>query len=133
MKAPQKIAEAIGAEGCYFLSLLHLAEGQMSGRIDPIEAYELAVSKAVMREDCFILDAGAILELFLVGEWDVRHERADYKTGPSELEILKFELGDKGHFVVGDGRGAVAWDPYGMSRTVKSGTLASKRIARRRG
>lgn len=135
MNAPQKIAETVGASGCYFLSLLRLAEARMGIPIDVLKAYDLAVSRDLMRPDCYVTDPGALLELFIPGAWAIRHEGADYKAGPEELEILRYELAltgeTKSHFVVGDGSGRVAFDPYGESRTVREGRLVSKRIARR--
>ena len=135
MRAPQRIAEAIGKDGCYFLSLLYLAERQMGSRIDPLEAYELAVAKGFLKADCFVMNPSAILELYIPGTWTVFHEKPDYRPGSGELEILRFERGEgaeaAAHFVVGDGQGRVAFDPYGESRTVREGRLASKRIARR--
>lgn len=135
MKAPQRIAEAVGASGCYFLSLLRLAEERMGVPIDILKAYEVAVSRGLMRPDCYVEKPADILELYLPGAWDIRKEDADYVPAPEELEILRFELAltgeTKAHFVVGDGLGRIAFDPYGDSRTCREGRLASKRIARR--
>ncbi|MBL8965402.1 MAG: DUF261 family protein [Spirochaetaceae bacterium] len=131
MTAPQRIAEAIGKEGCYFLSLLRLAETELGDHIDLLDAYGRAIGAGAMREDCYILDGGAILETYLPGAWAVTHESADYKPKPGELEILRYDLAGASHFVVGDGSGRVAFDPYGDSRTVREGRLVSKRIARR--
>ena len=76
-----------------------------------------------------------ILSLAGGGTWSVRHDATDYEPKHGEREILRFErktaAGVLGHFVVGDGHGAVEWDPLGESRTVAEGKLVSKRIVRR--
>ena len=67
--------------------------------------------------------------------WTATKEPPDYQTVRGEQEILYFERKDTmqtwGHFVVGDGFGVVAYDPYGDSQTVRKGALAGKRIFRR--
>ena len=136
MKAPQKIAEAIGASGCYFLSILHLESLIDGGSVDPFDAYNIATARGYMREDCYILDPAAVLGFFNRDKWEVFHATPEYLPKPGELEILRFERVPPGmtysHFVVGDGKGAVAFDPYGVSRTVRDGALVSKRIFKRK-
>ena len=127
----QRYAAAIGGTGCYFLSLVHLAEDFLSLRLDAIKAYESALLAKAIREDCYVLDPARVLALLTGYDWTVEHRPASAATAPGELEILRYGLGDAAHFVVGDGRGRVAWDPYGDSKTVREGVLASKRIARR--
>lgn len=65
----------------------------------------------------------------------MRHEGADYQPLPEEMEILRFERQTTGttyaHFVVGDGKGGVSYDPLDLSQTVAQGRLVSKRIVKR--
>lgn len=133
--APQRIATVLGEGGCYFLSLLYLSEKISGADIDPLEAYEVAVSLGMMGEDCFVKAPSAVLDFYAGSKWAVTKEAAHYATQEGELEILRYERPTPGntfgHFVVGDGEGSVEWDPLGQSRTVKDGSLVSKRIARR--
>ena len=127
----QTIARKIGESGCYFLSLLHLATRDN----DAIGLYKQAVSFGVMDEDCYIKDPARLLSLVAGGNWDVRHQAAQYLTKSDELEILRFErrvaMKTYAHFVVGDGRGQVAYDPLDNAQTVSAGQLVSKRIIKR--
>jgi len=76
-----------------------------------------------------------LLSLVAGGKWAVSHQAAQYITRSDELEILRFErkaaMKTYAHFVVGDGRGQVAYDPLDNAQTVAAGTLASKRIIKR--
>jgi hypothetical protein len=136
MTGPQQDAAEIGKNGCYFLSLLRLV-GKES---EALGIYQKATARGAISEGCFVEDPPAILALAAGGTWNVRHAPADYILADGEFEILRFER--KGidkmgltvsavHFVVGDGHGKVAWDPWINSRTVQEGKLASKRIVRR--
>jgi hypothetical protein len=127
----QTIARRIGESGCYFLSLLHLAQRDN----DAIGLYRQAIAVGVMDEDCYIKDPSRLLSLIAGGAWQVVHQAAQYITKPDELEILRFErkaaMKTYAHFVVGDGRGQVAYDPLDASQTVAQGELVSKRIIKR--
>lgn len=127
----QSIAKRLYEFGCYFLSLLHIA-----GRDnDAIGLYRQSVQLGAMREDCYILDPGKVLSLAVGGSWNVRHESAGYLPTSDEWEILRYERKTTSttyaHFVVGDGRGQVAYDPLDKSQTVALGELVSKRIVKR--
>jgi hypothetical protein len=132
----QAIAKTIGEKGCYYFSLLRLVGFESQA----LEMYESATAaragtKPIMDKDCYINDPSALLKLAVGGEWKVRHELADYMPTDGELEILRFERVITGatlsHFVVGDGKGKVAYDPLGKSQTVRLGKLVSKRIVKR--
>lgn len=61
------------------------------------------------------------------------HFPPDYIPAENEYEILLFKRPDGyKHFVVGDGKGGVEWDPWENSRSVKEGEIISKRIFRRK-
>ena len=127
----QTIARRIGESGCYFLSLLHLANRDN----DAIGLYKQAIVVGVMDEDCYIKDPARLLSLIAGGTWRVVHQAAQYPTKSDELEILRFErkaaMKTYAHFVVGDGRGQVAYDPLDNAQTVAQGELVSKRIIKR--
>ena len=127
----QTIAKRIGDSGCYFLSILHLANREN----EAIGFYRQALSVGAMEDDCYIKDPPRLLSLVAGGRWSVEHKPADYQTKGNELEILRFErkatTKTYAHFVVGDGRGQVAYDPLDNAQTVAQGKLVSKRIFKR--
>jgi hypothetical protein len=130
----QAIAKTIGEKGCYYFSLLHLVGAEDKA----LEVYPPAVAfgkEQIMKPDCYINDPASLLTLVAGGSWSVRHETADYMPVEGEMEILRFERVTTGatlsHFVVGDGKGKVAYDPLGNSQTVRLGKLVSKRIVKR--
>jgi hypothetical protein len=144
---PQAAALAIGRTGCYFLSILKLAEKWGGPRRDALLEYENAVGRGTLGNDCMVLDAGRLLSILTNNGWTC------LKAGPGhelpltyqcasaeELEILRYERpvepgdtasSERAHFVVGDGQGKLSWDPYGESRTVRVGKVVSKRVFRR--
>jgi hypothetical protein len=135
MEPLQKLAEALGENGCYFFSVLYRAEKLTGVHLNSLDVYLLMLSKNIIGKDCFMNDAGAMLSLLTNMRWLVSIKDKDYSTKAGELEILYFEntINGKlyGHFVVGDGFGRVEYDPYGDSNTVKYGKLIGKRILQR--
>lgn len=127
----QEICKALGESGCYFISLLK-AVGK---EYDALQLFKMALGQGLVDEDCFVKNPSAVLSLATGGTWSVRHEGPTYVPKAGEMEILRFErkatLKTYAHFVVGDGRGNVSYDPLGKSMTVQAGTLQSKRILKR--
>jgi hypothetical protein len=128
----QKLMEILGADGCYILCIVHLGEQQTRERVDAIPVFLDALEKVHVMRNCLVLEAAAILSDIPGVKWSKRTEGADYEVKPDELAIDRWERttgsGTVVHFVVSDGKGGVAYDPYGDSRTVREGTLVSKRI-----
>jgi hypothetical protein len=134
-KPRQKWFHTIGENGCYVLSILHAAERITGQYIDAFAAFMLALSKGLVKDDCFVTDPAGLLG-YLTGEtWSVTKELPGYMCKGGEVEILRYEwqeVGElHGHFVGGNGQGEIEYDPYGESLTVKNGKLVSKRIFRR--
>lgn len=131
----QLIFERIGKEGCYFLSIVKAAELVVEHYIDAYQAYTSALSDELIKENCFINSPDKLMGMLTGLRWSVSKEPADYIPSRGEVEILRFERNEGmatiGHFVLGDGHGSVAYDPYGKSRTVAEGKLISKRILKR--
>lgn len=134
--APRQIAHLrIGKEGCYFLSLLKLAENETGEKINDIDAYEFCVGQGWMRPNCFVQNPEKILSHYTAQQWTVRHEPENYFPGDNEREILRWEnrtvpMNVQAHFVLGNGLGVTQWDPSGiLSHDWK---LVSKRIFRRK-
>ena len=127
----QLVCNKIGKSGCYFLSLVWIAERLLDKSIDVIELYVQAVAKSWMGEDCFMENPAAMLSYVLGKAVDVKHAGLDYILGENEYEITRYELRETGitytHFVV-TLNGKIVYDPYGESRTCKHGLPVSKRI-----
>lgn len=139
----QGLCARLGAEGCYELSLMWLAERIADREIDVVRAHVDALRDGLVEADCFVKSPEGLL-LALTGE---RFKVVRAGDGPGyvlplsyvplegEFEVLRFERQDGratiAHFVVGDGHGGVAFDPYEGSRTVRDGILKSKRIVRK--
>lgn len=127
----QKIAEILGENGCYFFSILYLAEKISGKKFNPLDIYLDSLAKRFMEKDCFVNDAGKLLSMLTGQNWRHTKQDASYVVKKDELEILYYEntttLKTYGHFVVGN-KGKVEYDPYGDSKTVKEGKLHSKRV-----
>ena len=131
----QKIMLDLGEGGCYWLCLIHVGESLHGDRrIDAVEKFEEAKRLGLCRGDGYINDAAGTMKLLYDAHWYYHKEGAGYAPLDGEFEILRFERPTPKviytHFVVGDGRGGVAYDPLGKSETVEHGTLQSKRILR---
>ena len=128
----QRYMELIGAEGCYFLSLIRAAELQILCRIDAVNAYEIAVSNLWMGKDCYLFKPARILEHLTGLTWTVRKEPKDYKIKKGDVVILRYERKTTSrtytHFVLAGEHGEVVYDPYGESRTVGEGQLMDMRV-----
>lgn len=128
----QKIMATLGDGGCYLLSIVHLAENILQERLDAVVIYLDALANKYMQEDCFVLEPARLMGMMVPGNWMMMKVDKDRETPPSAFEILRFErkttLKTFAHFVVGDGKGGVAWDPLGDALTVSGGELVSKRV-----
>lgn len=145
IKDPQRAALAIGKTGCYFLSILELAES-LGHENEPLGFYDEAAKAGDLGPDCMVQDAGSLLSEATGEAWtclkagDGHELPLSYQCARGELEILRYERqpepgdtasSERAHFVVGDGHGVLAWDPWGKSHTVEVGKVVSKRIFRR--
>lgn len=152
--AMQKHMKRIGSDGCYFLSLLMIAEKVTGVAVEPVAAYVAALAAGDVSEDCIVKRPDAVLARHCGGTWRVlwagtgkRSNGAaydlplDYVCLEGEYDVLRYErpadrrLGEKEpmpHFGVGDGRGGKTadGDPWGDSRTFREGKLVSRRIIR---
>lgn len=130
MRAVQKDLERIGAEGCYFLSIIKAAEEIIGRYVDAYQVYIRALDMGHMKEDCYLVRPEAILSMITGGLWTVTKEAADYKSRPGEIVVERYERktpsGDLAHFVLPH------YDPYGDSRTRREGQLVSTRVFRRK-
>lgn len=128
----QKAAEKIGAEGCYFLSLVFIAEKMLGHEIDVFALYDKCLKSGWADEDCYMQNPAAMMTHLLGKPVEIRKSYdLDYKLKVNEREISCYERKATGvtyyHFVV-TANGTVIYDPLGESRTVSEGTPVSKRI-----
>ena len=131
----QAIMKAIGAEGCYLLSIVYIAEKILKERIDAVELYVAAEFAKVIQPDCFVNDPAKLMQMMVPGKWQVTKQPTTYNPGDDEYEITRYERSTPAsvltHFVVTGGNGSVVYDPLGDSFTVKLGKPVSKRIFRK--
>lgn len=130
-----RLKKEIKKDGCYYMCLLYFANKYTNtplstSRINGTLYFKFIQNKW-MEVNCFIHSPGDILRsMGLKADYTGKHERPDYPCKANEIEILYFKGPAGGHFVCGDGRGHVTYDPWGVSRAVTEGELVSKRIFR---
>lgn len=123
----QNISTALGKSGCYFFSILRLASNITGKQFNAIEEYKTFTNNGWMGEDCFIADPEKIMEKLTNKKWKVSIRQSSYVCKEKEYEILKYVY-KIGHFVLGDRKGNVLYDPYMNSETVAKGRIESKRV-----
>lgn len=128
----QKAAQRIGEEGCYFLSLIFVAEQELKRDIDALAIYGRGVGEGWMREDCYMERPGEMMRSLLGVPCSVRksHDFSE-RIGPNEWDIWRYERETAGatycHFAVVS-EGVILYDPLGSSETIAHGKPASRRI-----
>lgn len=136
LQTNHKLKPQIQKYGCYLMSLLWLADERdvTPERVNLL--YESFLKFKWINENCLILYPAKILGFFGVMTQQAMDSDAGvkmeptYKPFPNELEIICYSMPKYSHFVVGDGTGGIAYDPYGGSPAVTKGKLDSKRIFR---
>ena len=127
----QYVCSKIGQSGCYFLSLVNVAENIAKKDIDVFAAYDKGIKEGWMDKDCFMKNPAAMLRHLTGKKIEVRHDKVGYVPKDGEYEITRYELQETGrtfsHFVV-TRNGKLVYDPYGESRTRLLGKAASLRI-----
>ena len=122
--------------GCYYMSLLFLVNKYTNTALSVTRInnsiYMGAIQQGHMGQNCYMTDPTGFCKWL---GWDARytgsHVPVSYVCQQNEAEILRFQHPKFGsHFVVGDGNGWVAYDPYGESLSVAEGVLKDKRIFR---
>lgn len=126
----------IGDQGCYLLTIVHIAEQVLQERLDAVKIYEDVLAAGLITDDCYVKDsAGLLNSLVPVRYTCIKFDTLDQLPQDGDWEVLRYERPTPGvlysHFVLGDGHGKVAWDPLGVSNTVAYGHLAARRVFRR--
>lgn len=118
----QEVTSALGNYGCYFLSILR----HFNQEENCIKWFRKAVGLKYMGADCYLERPDLIAQMVSGKRWKIFKAAPDYKLGPKEWEVLRYELKRPGvttaHFVLPD------WDPLGKSVTRSQGQLVSKRV-----
>ena len=136
----QKELLAIGKTGCYFLSILHLANTIQARKSGVISATELDGTTSILKlfrdavfhkwctDECFMNQPDKLMEALLGNEASVTVKHADvsYKVKANEYEITRYEKGSFAHFVCTE-NGKITYDPYGYAEK-DLGKAVSKRI-----
>lgn len=144
LQRDKRLLPEIQKYGCYYMSILFLINKHRNYEWDTDkinEYYKTLVHlghiqadndfTTVDKDDGLILHPDDIFALSgLKVKYTRNHEPPQRKTQDNEIEILKFLSSYGAHFVVGDGAGHVAYDPWGNSRAVRQGRIESKRIFR---
>jgi hypothetical protein len=134
LQTDKRFPKVIKDFGCYFISIAKIAheEGgfETSDIVSKIlKEYEKALSLGYITDKLKILNPNKVFALFgLAVEYTDKWESKDRDCLWYEREILHFVNDNVEHFVVGNGKGEVSFDPYGNSKTVKEGYLKDKRI-----
>ena len=128
-----RLRDDIKQYGCYYFCLLYLANKYANAQLSAARIngslYFKLVQEGAMTTGCYINSPDTVLRVLgLHARYTGVHESPEYQCAEDECEVLRFEYGKQSHFVVGDGRGNVAFDPMGVSQTVAEGRLMSKRI-----
>lgn len=88
----QKVIERLGKSGCYFLSLLSVAEEVTKKHIDIVLSAEYCLSKKYVNADFYVNYPALVLEAVTKKKWTVRHERYPYVPKENEFVITRYEL-----------------------------------------
>lgn len=132
LKQDSDLINPIKKWGCYFISIYNLVE-KITGvkQQDHWIVYKLveALGKGYVDQQTTVLNPGALAEIFGKKLAFLGKQPADYVTKKDEHEILMFEKPGHVHFVLGDGKGNVLFDPL-TNHDMKPYVLKSKRIFR---
>ena len=137
LQIDKRLNHKIQEYGCYFMSLLWFVNKYTNFRLDCSVINNLYDSLqdvkhnglSIIDENCYINNSTLILKtLGLCADYTGVHESKDYICKDSEFEILCLNNGKMNHFVAGDGKGNITYNPMGVSEGFK---LKSKRIFRR--
>ena len=135
LQRDERLSPIINEFGCYLMSIFFLVNKWTNFPFSAElinDLYHKIHKCGWIDGQCTILNPQAIFGyLGMDVTYTNRHEEPWKNCRENEIEILKFSSTHGDHFVVGDGSGHVAYDPWGSSRAVRQGELESKRIFRR--
>ena len=129
----QKLAKTLGEEGCYFLSLVWLAEQETGRNVDAMALFGEAVAKGWMGDDCYMKKPAEMMGALLGRKCAIRKSwNFSEVLAENQRDIWCYKREAVGvtyyHFVAMDKGGNVAYDPLEDSNTVRLGKPYSRRI-----
>ena len=128
----QKECKALGDEGCYFLSLLWIAERELGRELDALKVFGMAKGKGWTDSECYMKNPARMMSELLGKPCSIR-KSWDFseKLGSNQWDIWLYKRPATGvtywHFVVVSD-GVVIYDPLENSNTVRHGAPESRRI-----
>ena len=128
----QKECLALGEEGCYFLSLLWIAERELGRDLDALAVFDEAKRRGWAGKDCYMANPAAMMTE-LLGKTCTIRKSWDFteKLAGNQWDIWLYKRAVTAktyyHFVVVSDD-VVIYDPLETSNTVKYGAPESRRI-----
>ena len=128
----QDFFAAVGAEGCYALTLCKIAELATRAEGNTGAAFlgiERGVKAGYIKPDMTVLDGAAFLKLLTGKEWTKEWKDAGYVPKEGDWLAAEWFNGKTGktHFTL---EYPVKWNSLGDSVTVKEGAIRSYRVYR---
>jgi hypothetical protein len=117
----QALMAELGLEGCYVHVCVNIAETKFKHRIDTIPIFKLALARGIVRNDCTVLDAAALLGLLTGVEWTKTYVALNQPLPVGTIALALCYARWKSpnlkatHFVTGDLDLKVTFDPMGDS------------------
>lgn len=129
----QRDCKALGEEGCYFLSLLWIAERELGRDLDALAVFDEAKKRGWAGTDCYMANPAAMMTELLGKPCEIRKSWDFSETlKENEREVRCYRRETTGttyyHFVAVSEEGVVVYDPLEDSNTVRLGKPHSRRI-----
>jgi hypothetical protein len=132
LKQDSDLINPIKKWGCYFMSIYNLVE-----KITGVKQQEHwiilklaeAMGKGLVDGETTVLNPEGLTKIFGKELYFIGKMPSNYTTNAGEYEILMFEKPGHTHFVLGDGKGGVLFDPL-TAHDMGPYKLVSKRIFR---
>lgn len=115
----QAVMAELGKEGCYIHVCVNIAETMMKHRIDTIPVFKRAIARGIIRGDCTVLDAAALMGTLTGAEWTKTYVALNQPlpVGTIALALCYARWASPNikvtHFVTGDLDLKVTFDPLG--------------------
>lgn len=118
----QTIFKALGAEGCFFLCLLSIAEETLGKEIDTINAIRQCLkNKLIRKNDFWVYDSAGVLELLTGLKWTKKEVKELPSLSNNDYSVCKY-YNPKTKLTHFRRRGFDTWD---LSITVRDGYIQS--------
>ena len=133
----QTFCQEIGEAACYALQLMRVAELRTGKSFRVLESLQSLIDAGYIyynknnqndNDNFFVKNPEACVTYLTGQKCIVRHDAADYKAGPNEYVIERWDRkttkGAYSHFT------SASWDSLADSQTVKYGTKVSTRVVK---